>query len=1005
MTFFSWVTSLAAILSLVTMPIPVQAQVPPDENWRNIETEHFSVTFPSGLEPLARSAAAKAEGAFELLNTQFLEYAGPRIELLITDHTDSSNGYATPIPYNTIVVYVRPPMEGTLSYFDDWMDLLITHELSHILQFDHTKSLGSLVRRIFGSAWPGWPAFPGLSSPTWVKEGLATYYESVKGSGRLNGTYFGMVLRTGILESSFQRLDQVSGASPNWPAGARSYIYGGSFIDYLRKQYGEEKIGEFVDVMAGQWLPIQFLQNSVAQKVFGINFSEAWSEWQDGLSLDYRSLADSLAELAPLTKSQPITTGGYLTINPRISPDGSNLAFVRSDGRSDVQLRISDPEGSDQQKLLRLSDLSDIAWFPDGTLLASRMEFQDTYRLRSGLIKVDMDGTESWISKGSRIHQPTISPNGKDIIAVQDGQGTNRLVRIDVVSGTIQPLTSFKSLEHWAFPAWSPDGRWLAVSRWQIGGFYDLIVMDSTGVVVHEVTQDRAVDRSPSWSPDGRWILWSSDRSGISNIYAVGIDANSGRGGSVLQITNTLGGFEYPSVDPNGEWVYFSSYHHDGWKIRRISFDPDSWFEPFPRSLRFNIRTLAEQSTDQVDIESTSYQAVKTMRPRYWYPIYQPAETRKIQDRNNLPVKVLGPGFGISTGGSDLVGKHAYGFGVSLRNTGQTDVATSYRYSGLANPVFNLGASQNYRSSGFFRSDPNGQVDHLALMRERRLDVSSMFLRRHSRNRSIATLSASYRWEALQLAEIDLDNVRDAAKSRMLELGALLQYSTARSFAFSMGVESGLSSLLRVRTSRDLATIDTQTGAIGADRSFNDLFGRVSVHRSIPGPGFSNHVASLKLSFGAAKGPGANSQHFTVGGVPGNALMLGNLEVVPIRRFLYPIRGYFEGARSGRYAWAGSAEYRVPLLNADRGLGSFPSHLDRVSGSIFLDAGNAWGVGEEEIVKGQTSMQKTLLSSGIEIQSSVSLFFTNPLFLRTGYAFQIGQQGTRSFYLRLGTSF
>jgi hypothetical protein len=79
--------------------------------------------------------------------------------------------------------------------------------------------------------------------------------------------------------------------------------------------------------------------------------------------------------------------------------------------------------------------------------------------------------------------------------------------------------------------------------------------------------------------------------------------------------------------------------------------------------------------------------------------------------------------------------------------------------------------------------------------------------------------------------------------------------------------------------------------------------------------------------------------------------------------------------------------------------------LDRVSGSIFLDAGNAWGVGEEEIVKGHIPMQKTLLSSGIEIQSSVSLFFTNPLFLRTGYAFQIGQQGARSFYLRLGTSF
>jgi outer membrane protein assembly factor BamA len=172
--------------------------------------------------------------------------------------------------------------------------------------------------------------------------------------------------------------------------------------------------------------------------------------------------------------------------------------------------------------------------------------------------------------------------------------------------------------------------------------------------------------------------------------------------------------------------------------------------------------------------------------------------------------------------------------------------------------------------------------------------------------------------------------------------------------------------------------------------------------RSIPGPGFSNHVASLKLSFGAAKGTGADSQHFTAGGTPGNALMLGNVEVIPGRRFLFPIRGYFEGVRAGKYAWAGSAEYRVPLKNVDRGLGLVPSHLDRVSGSVFLDGGNAWGVGMDEAGIGR---QKTLLASGVEIQSSVSLFFTNPLFLRAGYAVQLDQQNGRSFYFRLGTIF
>ena len=998
-------TTLAVICILIAEFTLVNAQVPPNETWRNLKTDHFSVTFPYELEPLARKAATKAEGAFELLTTRFVAYTGGRIQLLITDHTDSSNGYATPIPYNTIVVYVRPPMEGNLSHFDDWMELLITHELAHILQFDSTRSLGSLIRRVFGTAWPGWPAFPGLSSPTWVKEGLATYYESVKGSGRLNGTFFDSVLRTEILENGFPNLDQLSGASPNWPAGARGYIYGASFMEYLREQHGEEKLGEFVREMSGQWLPVQLLHNSVAKGVFGISFSEAWSEWREELSSSYQHLVDSVTSMAPLTNSQYITSEGYFTINPRISPDGESLAFVRSDGKSDVQLRISDLEGKSQRKLLRLSDLSDIAWFPDGTLVASRMEFQDTHRLRSGLIRVDMDGRESWISKGSRLHQPTVSPDGKNIIAVQDGEGTNRLVRVDVESGTIEPLTSFNPIEHWAFPAWSPNGRWLAVSRWQPGGFYDLVVMDNTGTVVYEVTKDRAVDRSPSWSPDGRWIIWSSDRSGISNIYAAGVDPNSGRTYEIKQITNTLGGLEYPSISSNGKWIYLSSYHSEGWKIARISFDMNSWFEPLPTAIRFTAEVPVQSETTSVDGETVPYSSLQTLRPRYWYPVYKAAENRSAPTENSLPVRIMGPGFGISTGGSDLVGRHGYGLGASLRNTGQTDLAATYRYSGFANPFFTLGVNQNHRSYGFLQNDQKGNADmslRPMLERERRLDVSSTFSRRHTRNRSAATVSASYVSEALQLTEAGLGNLRNVAEYRMLELGALLHYSSARSFAFSMGAESGFSSLLRVRSGKHLSTINTLTGTRGADRSFDDLFVRFRVARSIPGPGFSNHVVSLKLSFGAAQGPGADSQHFAVGGTSGDELMLGNVEIVPGRGFLYPIRGYLEGVRAGKYAWSSSVEYRVPLQNIDKGIGLLPSHLDRVSGSVFLDGGNAWGLGLDEAGIGR---QETLLASGVEIQSYVSLFFTNPLFLRAGYAVQLDQQNAMSFYLRLGTNF
>ncbi|MCH7891680.1 MAG: hypothetical protein IH921_09270, partial [Gemmatimonadetes bacterium] len=135
---------------------PVTAQVPPDESWRSFETSHFRVTFPEDMEPFARRAAARAERAFEALSEAFLDPPDGPIQLLLTDHTDTSNGFATAVPFNRIIVFARPPMEGgPLSHFDDWMELVITHELVHVFQLDHTGPRGSLLRSVFGRGEAG----------------------------------------------------------------------------------------------------------------------------------------------------------------------------------------------------------------------------------------------------------------------------------------------------------------------------------------------------------------------------------------------------------------------------------------------------------------------------------------------------------------------------------------------------------------------------------------------------------------------------------------------------------------------------------------------------------------------------------------------------------------------------------------------------------------------------------------------------------------------------------
>ena len=126
---------------------------------------------------------------------------------------------------------------------------------------------------------------------------------------------------------------------------------------------------------------------------------------------------------------------------------------------------------------------------------------------------------------------------------------------------------------YWAYPAVSPDGRWIAASRWT-DRRHDVVILDADGGVADAVTRDRALDLAPKWNADGRYLVWSSDRSGIPNILGAEVDPLTGAAASPVMLTNVRTGAAFPSIDPAGEWLYFSGYHVDGWEVERVRFAP-----------------------------------------------------------------------------------------------------------------------------------------------------------------------------------------------------------------------------------------------------------------------------------------------------------------------------------------------------------------------------------------------------------------------------------------------
>ena len=68
-------------------------------------------------------------------------------------------------------------------------------------------------------------------------------------------------------------------------------------------------------------------------------------------------------------------------------------------------------------------------------------------------------------------------------------------------------------------PAWSPDGRRLAVVVENVGGT-DVWVLDALGKAARRLTNGPARERNPHWSADGRRIEFVSETSGVASVAA-----------------------------------------------------------------------------------------------------------------------------------------------------------------------------------------------------------------------------------------------------------------------------------------------------------------------------------------------------------------------------------------------------------------------------------------------------------------------------------------------------
>jgi TolB protein len=223
-----------------------------------------------------------------------------------------------------------------------------------------------------------------------------------------------------------------------------------------------------------------------------------------------------------------ITHLGSISLSPRISPDGSRLAFS-SLTKSGWEIQIY---SMDLNRLLSFprfggTNLSP-AWSPDGTKLA----FSSSRSGDPEIYTVDQSGGNLKRLTVSRM--PDVSPvwNRKTGAQIAWVSGRTDLPQVYTMEGDGTNIQRMTDQGYAVSPAWSPNGQFLVFSwirHYGPGapGAEDIYIMDIASKQWVQLTHDGGRNDFPSWSPDGRHIVFQSSRSGGEQIWTMLADGSN----------------------------------------------------------------------------------------------------------------------------------------------------------------------------------------------------------------------------------------------------------------------------------------------------------------------------------------------------------------------------------------------------------------------------------------------------------------------------------------------
>jgi Tol biopolymer transport system component len=955
-----WPWALLGLLAgLAGLPHSSWADQDPRWRWQTIETDHFRIHFYEGLEDAAHRIAAIAEVTHTRLSA-VVGWDPPRTtHVVVTDDSDFSQGITYVGPHNMIRLWVVAPEDtSTLQDYDDWLAILFIHEYTHLLHLDQARGLPALVNAVLGDVF-----HPVQLNPTWLIEGYAVQAESaLTTAGRVRGTMFDMYLRTAILEGTFLRLDQMTNGTRNFPSSNVPYLYGQDFIEYLAQRFGEESLWELGREMSDD--VIVYGLNRNFRRVFGASAVDLWEDWRESLQVGYHAVAERLSEEG-LTNSRQLTHWGESMGAPRFLPHDNRVVMYHAGEDRPKALWTVDATTEERRQLRPVPGPVSVAPSPEGRYLyLSRAERFNVVYTYHDVFRLDLEsGEETQLTQGKRIFGLDMSPDGRHVVYTSYRADSSDLWVANRELASPRRLVASNPGEQFYGPRFSPDGQLVAVSRWRRGGYRDIVLVETETGRVRPVTNDRAIDSGPCFSPDGRWLLFASDRTGISNIYAVDLEEDR-----LWQVTNVLGGAFSPDLSHDGDQLAFMGFHSRGFDLHVMPFEPEQFREPQPQQRRPSDETNYPTPRHR----QRPYRPWASLAPRNWMV--------------GTTTDAFGQALLLSTFGNDATQAHGFQANVTVGlERGDVSYDLSYQLR-LFRPNLTFRHSRSVTPRNNMRVDASS-FSYIAETLQASADLSVPFVRGLAAHR----LSLGYDVEHSR-SLTDLHSLRWDPAGRPPRFPTLGLSSAVRlSWGYS-NTRSSVRAISREQGRALSASLSVSHPALGADYIYVAFRYRWTEY--ILMPWLRHHVLALSLGGGISAGE-LNSSSFYLGGYAEQDVVNAFME----QRFLggHHLRGYPPGVVNGKQYHLLNMEYRLPLWNAERGVYTLPIYLSHVWLAALCDVGGAF---TENL-----NADELLVGTGGEVLLRVVVGYFIPITIRLSYAYGFMDGGDHMFQAVLGAPF